>query len=68
MKVTFYSTHCPKCKILEMKLKQSNIPYVENNNVDEMLAVGLKSAPALQIDDNAPMGFKEAVDWLKEVK
>ena len=29
--VVFYSTHCPKCNILEKKLKQANIEYTENN-------------------------------------
>ena len=26
-KITFYSTHCPKCVVLEKKLKEKNIDY-----------------------------------------
>lgn len=39
--VIFYSTHCPKCKVLEIKLNQKNIKYTENDNVEEMLALGI---------------------------
>ena len=45
--VVFYSTHCPKCSILEKKLKQANIEYTENNDVNAMLAKGMTSAPSL---------------------
>ena len=43
MKIIFYSTKCPKCRVLEMKMKQKNISYVENNDVDLMLSKGIKS-------------------------
>ena len=63
MKVIFYSTHCPKCRILEQKLKKKNIKYTENNSVDDMLALGITSAPALGVD-NVIYNFKEANDWI----
>ena len=65
MEVIFYSTHCPKCRVLEAKLQQKGIEYVENNDVDQMLAKGLTSAPALEVD-GAVYEFKEANDWIKE--
>ena len=64
-KVILYSTHCPRCKVLELKLKQKNIEYEENNNVEEMTAKGFKEAPKLEVDDMI-MDFKQAVDWIKE--
>lgn len=64
-KVIFYSTHCPRCKVLELKLKQKNINYAENNNVEEMTAKGFKEAPKLEVD-GVIMDFKQAVDWIKE--
>lgn len=67
MNIIFYSTHCPKCKVLEMKLKKKNIPYVENNSVDEMLALGIQSAPALSVD-GVVYSFKEANDWVNKVE
>lgn len=63
--VTFYSTHCPKCNILEKKLKASNINYIENNDVDVMLSKGLLTAPALEVDGEI-YTFTQAVEWLKK--
>ena len=63
--VIFYSTHCPRCKVLELKLKQKGINYEENNNVEEMTAKGFKEAPKLEVD-GVIMDFKQAVDWIKE--
>lgn len=63
MNVTFYSTHCPKCKVLEMKLKQKNINYTENDNVEEMLSLGIQSAPALSVDNKIYL-FTDAVKWV----
>jgi glutaredoxin len=67
--ITFYTTHCPKCSVLETKLKQKNIDYVENTDVQEMLSLGIKSAPVLVIDGEK-YNFAEAVKWVnaQEVK
>lgn len=62
--VTFYSTHCPKCNILEKKLKAANIDYTENNDVDIMLSKGLRTAPALEVDGEI-YTFTQAIEWLK---
>lgn len=64
-KVILYSTHCPRCNVLELKLKQKKINYEENNSVEEMTAKGFKEAPKLELEDGTIMDFKEAVDWLK---
>lgn len=65
MDVTFYSTNCPRCHVLETKLKQKNISYIECNDVDAMVSKGLQAAPALEVD-GVMMEFTEAVNWLKE--
>lgn len=62
--VTFYSTHCPKCNILEKKLKAANIDYTENNDVNIMLSKGLRTAPALEVDGEI-YTFTQAIEWLK---
>nr|DAU22791.1 MAG TPA: glutaredoxin-like protein [Caudoviricetes sp.] len=62
--VTFYSTHCPKCNILEKKLKAANIDYTENNDVNIMLSKGLRTAPALEVDGKI-YTFTQAIEWLK---
>ena len=63
MEVIFYSTHCPRCKVLEMKLKKKNINYTEVNDVQEMLSLGIKTAPALFVN-GAIMDFGQAVKWI----
>lgn len=63
-RVVLWSTHCPRCKVLELKLKQKGINYEENNNVEEMTAKGFQEAPKLEVDGTI-MDFKEAVEWLK---
>ena len=63
MEVIFYSTNCPKCKVLMAKMKQKGIEYKEINDVDFMLSKGIKSAPALEIDGKV-MDFTESVKWV----
>lgn len=65
MSVVFYSTHCPKCKILESKLKQNNIVFEENNDVELMLQKGFTTVPVLEVDGVA-YSFKEAIKWIGE--
>lgn len=61
--IVLYSTHCPKCKVLEMKLKQKNLFYTEIDDVDTMLNKGIKTAPYLEVDDKL-MDFNTAVKWV----
>lgn len=63
--IIFYSTNCPKCKVLKTKLDKINIQYTVNENVDKMLQLGIQSVPALQIDDTI-LDFGQAIKWLKE--
>jgi glutaredoxin len=61
--VKFYSTHCPKCKILEKKLQDNNIDYEEINDENEMIAKGFMSVPMLEVNGKV-MGFAEAIKWV----
>ena len=64
--IKFYTTHCPKCRVLELKLKQKGVDYEEFDNVEEMLAKGLTSAPYLEIDDKL-LNFSEAVKYVNSL-
>lgn len=66
MKVILYSTHCPKCNVLEKKLKQKNINYEEINDIEVMKEKGYLSVPMLELDDKT-MDFKEANDWINSL-
>ena len=65
MNIVLYSTHCPKCNVLETKLKQKGIKFEENNNVELMVEKGFIMAPVLEVDGVA-YNFKEAVEWIGE--
>lgn len=62
---TLYSTHCPKCQILEKKLAQKGIEYVEVNDTQRMLDMGLKSVPWLEVNGQM-MDFNQANKWINE--
>ena len=64
--IVLYSTKCPKCIVLERKMHQQGISFVENNSVQDMLALGFKQAPVLSVDGKL-MGFKEANDWINSL-
>lgn len=51
MNIILHSTNCPRCNILDMKLKEKDVEYVVNTNVDDMIAKGFQSAPILEVDD-----------------
>lgn len=63
--IILYSTHCPKCKVLETKLKQKNIKYEECNDIEKMLKLGIHEAPQLEVDGKL-MTFGEAVKWVNK--
>jgi glutaredoxin len=62
IEITFYSNHCPRCKILEAKLKQKSIKYSECNDEAFMLSEGFRTVPVLEIDGKR-MNFGEAMNW-----
>ena len=64
-KVILYTTHCPKCKALAMKLDQARIAYTECEDVRVMLSKGLTQAPALGVGDMI-MDFSAAIKWINE--
>lgn len=62
---TLYSTHCPKCQILEKKMAQKGIEYVEITDTQQMLDMGLKSVPWLEVNGQM-MDFSQANQWINE--
>lgn len=63
MQVVLYSTHCPRCCVLEKKLKQKNISYEEVNDVEIMKEKGYLSVPVLEVNGKS-MDFKTANNWI----
>ena len=63
MSVVLYSTHCPKCRVLEAKLNQKGINYETNTDVELMTERGFITVPKLEVD-GVVYDFKEAVEWI----
>lgn len=65
MKVVLYTTHCPKCSVLEKKLSAKNINYLEVTDVEIMTKKGFDAVPILEVD-GITMDFKAANTWINE--
>lgn len=65
-RVILYTIHCPKCKILEKKLEKSDIVYEINEDIEEMMEKGFKTAPILEVDGKI-YDFNGAIGLLREL-
>ena len=61
--VILYTIGCPKCKVLERKLKDKNIEYEEVDNEEEMLKLNITHIPMLRVGDEL-LDFGQAVKWI----
>ena len=64
MNIILYSTHCPKCNILEKKLKEKNITYTEINDVNVMTEKGFTTVPMLEVNGTV-MDYKTAFNYVE---
>lgn len=62
--IVLYSTGCPACKNLKLMLEKAGIEYVENNNVDEILALGITQVPVLGVNGEL-ISYENAKKWVK---
>jgi len=71
MEVVLYSTHCPKCNILEKKLTQKGINFTIVDDSSEVVKVGrenkIMSAPILKVN-GAVFDFNNANAWVNDIK
>lgn len=61
--VTIYTTHCPKCRVIETKLKTKGIQYKEVTDVAEIEKLGFQQVPVLDVDGTI-MDFVQANNWI----
>lgn len=64
--INLYTTHCPKCVVLENKLKAKNIEYNEISDVSVIAEKGYMSVPMLEVDDKV-MNFTDANTWINNL-
>lgn len=69
MEIKLYTTHCPRCNVLEKKLDSKGINYqkIDDFDINEMVKKGFKTAPILEVD-NKYMVYTDAVKWVNDYK
>jgi hypothetical protein len=63
--IVLYTTDCPKCRILERKMKDKGLTFKFEHNMNPIVERGFIFAPVLQVGDKF-MEFGEAVKWVNE--
>lgn len=61
--IVLYTTGCPKCRILEKKLKDKNINFDVCDDVEIMKELGISSIPMLIVDGKT-MNYYDAVKYV----
>ena len=67
--IRLYSTHCPKCRVVEKKLEQTGIQYelIDAKGNDEVINMlsekGIRQMPVLEVEDKL-LGFSEIIKWI----
>lgn len=62
-KIMLYTTGCPKCRILEQKLKEKNVNYEICDDIEKMRKIGIMSVPVLMVGEEK-MPFYDAVKYV----
>ena len=62
-KIVLYTTHCPKCRILETKLKAKGVQYVEVTDEAIMQEKNIEFLPILEVDETL-MDFVAANNFI----
>ena len=61
--ITLYSTHCPQCRALEMKLDKVGIEYEICDDIDLRNKMGFQAAPVLETPDGV-FNLSQAIKWV----
>ncbi len=60
-----YTTHCPRCRMLEAALASKNIAYETCEDVQKMKELGFTEVPVLEIDGRR-LSCGEAMKYVME--
>ena len=65
MNIVLYTIDCPKCIVLEKKLKSKNIEFAKVSDKEELIAKGYEDFvfPILEVEGKA-MNYKTAIQWV----
>lgn len=65
MNIILYTVDCPKCKVLEKKLNNTNISFEVCKDTKIMAERNISKLPMLEVDGEM-LTFKEAVDMINK--
>lgn len=63
--ITLFTTHCPKCKVLRVKLDAAGINYSIVEDIEVMRQLGINEVPYLRVNGEL-MNFSTAIKWVNE--
>lgn len=66
MDLVLYSTGCPRCKVLEKKLKDKAVEYSLVSDVDAIMSRGITQVPVLEKEGKL-LSFSEANAWVNSL-
>ena len=66
-KIVLYTTHCPKCRVLEKKLSDKNLKFEICQDVQVMKSLQISSVPMLSANGEL-MDFYNAVKFVNNYK
>lgn len=64
--IKVYTTGCPKCQILKMKLQQKEIDFEEITDISLMEKLGIDIVPILENEEGHLLPFGDAIKWVNE--
>ena len=68
--ITVYSLPtCPKCKMLKLEMSKRGVNFTDCEDEELMLKLGYTHPPIMVVSNDSGdrvMGFKDAVDYIKE--
>lgn len=65
--ILVFSNGCPRCKILKQKLDAANIPYILQDDLDEIMDAGFQTVPILKYKGEYYQ-FSEAVEFVQKIQ
>lgn len=64
--VVLYSTGCPKCKVLEQKLRDKGIEFEIEPDIEVMENKGFTMVPMLEVDHDIIYSYDKALQWVAQ--
>ena len=65
--IVLYTTHCPMCSLIERKLKEKNIVYKEETNINEIMKLGFQHVPLLKFKNKIYENTKDILNIINNM-